>query len=486
MKKSMISLGVLGIGVIVLTSTTGPDLQASTKSGEKSLIGEELSEKILSSLESLEQGTSESLSTTPSSMDTTTVTSEISSTTATSTSQEETSTKSEETTEGSSSSVSSEEESSETSSIPVEETSEGISSTEKDESTTVSSSSMERESSIEQSKEEPKEEPAKKEEKTVRPTIQFPKISDLLPTETAGTHNLSKDLKTNQIAKDHLSGFELPLLSSYKNPHQGVLVYEGIKNVGIKGKKNDTLTFVGDLYSKLINQKVEDLKQETIQSKDLLPGDILYVEVEGKYQLLGLYLGDSFYVSIEEEQTEKIEIKDKKETKYFSTIKKVFIQEKEDVQVRRGNQTELTEYGKEVLADYPASFDFRPNFMTQRFIDKIGEDARQLGLEYDVFASVMIAQAILESGGGTSTLSNAPYNNLFGIKGGYEGSSVTFSTNEDRGNGQLFEIKSAFRTYPNTASSLSDYVQLIRGGISGNSDFYEDSWRSNAQNVNVN
>ena len=33
---------------------------------------------------------------------------------------------------------------------------------------------------------------------------------------------------------------------------------------------------------------------------------------------------------------------------------------------------------------------------------KIGETARELGEKYDVFASVMIAQAILESGSGES------------------------------------------------------------------------------------
>ncbi len=41
---------------------------------------------------------------------------------------------------------------------------------------------------------------------------------------------------------------------------------------------------------------------------------------------------------------------------------------------------------------------------TEAFISQIGESARQLGQENDLYASVMIAQAILESGSGQSGL----------------------------------------------------------------------------------
>ena len=40
----------------------------------------------------------------------------------------------------------------------------------------------------------------------------------------------------------------------------------------------------------------------------------------------------------------------------------------------------------------------------------------------------MMAQAIVESGWGASTLSKAPNYNLFGIKGGYNGQSVYMDT----------------------------------------------------------
>lgn len=484
MKKSVIGLGVLGIGVVVLSSTTGPNLNASINSDENNQTSNVLFEEETTTFESSDEGEGSS-STTESMTDSSTTTE---TTGESSSSSEEISLPADESTIDSEPEVSSEDTSTST---ETTETSE-----------IIIDSSLVEEELPEQTTEAIEEDSVEIEEGAVQPGVNLPSISDLLPKITPGTQHLPEDLKTNKIAKDYLSGFELPLLSSYQSTYQGVIVYEAIKNIGIRGEKIDTLTFIDELFEKLVNQKITDLEKQVISNQELLPGDILYVEIEGEYQLLGLYLGDSFYVSIEEEEVvesedkenkeEEKEVeqnetkdekeKDKKEIKYFSTVKKIFLQEKEKVQIIRGTQTDLTDYGKEVLADYPASFDFSPNLLTQRFIEKIGEDARKLGLEYDVFASVMIAQAILESGGGTSTLSSAPYNNLFGIKGGYEGNSVTFSTNEDVGNGQLFEIKSAFRAYPDTGSSLSDYVHLIRGGISGKSNFYEEAWRSNAQN----
>lgn len=38
----------------------------------------------------------------------------------------------------------------------------------------------------------------------------------------------------------------------------------------------------------------------------------------------------------------------------------------------------------------------------------------------------MIAQAILESGSGESQLAKEPYYNLFGVKGSFQGNSVSF------------------------------------------------------------
>ncbi|WP_308495338.1 LysM peptidoglycan-binding domain-containing protein [Companilactobacillus farciminis] len=86
---------------------------------------------------------------------------------------------------------------------------------------------------------------------------------------------------------------------------------------------------------------------------------------------------------------------------------------------------------------------------------------------------------MVESGWGTSGLASAPNYNLFGIKGDYNGESVNMGTQEDDGSGNLYSISSNFRKYPSYKESLEDYVSLLRGGTSGDSQIYAGAWKSN-------
>ncbi len=63
----------------------------------------------------------------------------------------------------------------------------------------------------------------------------------------------------------------------------------------------------------------------------------------------------------------------------------------------------------------------------QQFIQAIASDAQGLQKEEKILTSVTLAQAILESNWGKSGLSTSG-NNLFGIKGSYEGQSVSMGT----------------------------------------------------------
>ncbi|MET3557822.1 flagellum-specific peptidoglycan hydrolase FlgJ [Streptococcus rupicaprae] len=105
--------------------------------------------------------------------------------------------------------------------------------------------------------------------------------------------------------------------------------------------------------------------------------------------------------------------------------------------------------------------DFYGDPATYEFISIIGERARQIGQERGIYASVMIAQAIHESNSGRSGLSIGPYYNLFGIKGQYQGNSVTMRTWEDDGTGRAYYINDAFRAYPSWAASMYDYADLL-------------------------
>ncbi|EOI53114.1 peptidoglycan DD-metalloendopeptidase family protein [Enterococcus gilvus] len=124
---------------------------------------------------------------------------------------------------------------------------------------------------------------------------------------------------------------------------------------------------------------------------------------------------------------------------------------------------------------------FEKDESVESFIRKIGEPARKIGKEHDLYGSVMIAQAILESASGQSSLAKAPNYNLFGIKGTHNGKTVSMATEEDFGNGNLYATQAGFRVYENYEDSLTDYAKLIKEGISGNSNYYSGVWKTNAK-----
>jgi flagellum-specific peptidoglycan hydrolase FlgJ len=82
--------------------------------------------------------------------------------------------------------------------------------------------------------------------------------------------------------------------------------------------------------------------------------------------------------------------------------------------------------------------------------------------QYGVPASVTIAQAILESGWGQSSLTTRAHN-LFGMKGTGPAGSVTVPTKEYL-NGQWVTIQAAFKAYHNDAESIQDHGRLIATG----------------------
>ena len=375
-------------------------------------------------------------------------------------------------------------------------------------------------------------------------------------SNTAGL-DLDSAYKAGSFADSELKGFELPLLSSFEDKRQAALIYEGIKQLSVDQEESLTNeVFVSDIYERAVQRDISSLTEEEVAEDKLQPGDILYLAKDDQKICAGLYLGDSYLISVkdpsdDETDEEKAEVNTESEESAESTTstenkevktstkkktskkatsktktkesskskKKESVdteqtneennQETEEIEeteedtdktnklvvqqttdrdtdgkwhVLRETSNELTSYGQELLKEYPASMNFTASQQTQKFVETIGEDAQKLGQEYDVFASVMIAQAILESGSGTSGLSVAPYYNLFGIKGSYKGNAVNMATQEDGGGGNMYTIQSAFRAYPNYAASLGDYVELIRGGISGSENYYQDVWRSKAKN----
>ena len=115
------------------------------------------------------------------------------------------------------------------------------------------------------------------------------------------------------------------------------------------------------------------------------------------------------------------------------------------------------------------------------FLNTIIPAASQIAEKNDLYASVMMAQAILESGWGQSTLAKSPNHNLFGIKGDYKGETVSMDTLEDGGNQNYYQIQAEFRKYPSYSESLEDYAALLRAGTNWDPLFYSGAWKSTTQ-----
>ncbi len=87
-------------------------------------------------------------------------------------------------------------------------------------------------------------------------------------------------------------------------------------------------------------------------------------------------------------------------------------------------------------------------------------------------------QAILESGYGSSALSNAPYYNLFGVKGSYNGQSVYMPTQEYL-NGQWVEMNEPFRQYNSYWESFQDHANVLRStSFATGTAHYSGVWKS--------
>lgn len=120
--------------------------------------------------------------------------------------------------------------------------------------------------------------------------------------------------------------------------------------------------------------------------------------------------------------------------------------------------------------------------MQINFIDNIAFDAKSLAKKNGLYASVMIAQAILESDWGRSDLGKSPNNNLFGIKGRYNGQYVLYDTLEwDQKKGKFIKVKAEFKKYPSQGTSLIDNADKLRNGVSWDPHYYSGTWIENTK-----
>lgn len=101
----------------------------------------------------------------------------------------------------------------------------------------------------------------------------------------------------------------------------------------------------------------------------------------------------------------------------------------------------------------------------QIFIDEIAAEAKNLQKQTHLFASITIAQAILESDWGRSALA-VEAKNLFGIKGAFNDQSSIMPTDEFI-DGERITIDDSFKKYTTIQESMVDHMEFLKGGSYG-------------------
>ena len=129
----------------------------------------------------------------------------------------------------------------------------------------------------------------------------------------------------------------------------------------------------------------------------------------------------------------------------------------------------LWEKNQESVNDFSSiNYEVRRNF-----VEEIAPIAQKLQRQYGIFASVSMAQAMLESEFGQSGLAS-DYHNLFGVKTEMgDPNGVNLITSEFV-NGQWIEITDRFKVYPSWAASMEAHAQLLVNGTSWDADFYTE------------
>lgn len=99
----------------------------------------------------------------------------------------------------------------------------------------------------------------------------------------------------------------------------------------------------------------------------------------------------------------------------------------------------------------------------KEFIEVIAKYVVKYANDYGIKVhSPIIAQAILESGWGGSTLASK-YNNFFGLKcgGSWKGKSVNMATKEEYTVGTLTDIRANFRVFDSIEDGVKGYFEFI-------------------------
>jgi flagellum-specific peptidoglycan hydrolase FlgJ len=139
---------------------------------------------------------------------------------------------------------------------------------------------------------------------------------------------------------------------------------------------------------------------------------------------------------------------------------------------------------KENLRENPIIKSIPVGISEEEFIDLIAPVAINTANQYGLYPSLLIAQALIESQYGQSGLTQMA-NNMFGIKGSFNGQSITLSTREVDEEGNDYFVDAPFSAYSTINDSIKDYAIKLREGLTDLPNNYSGTWRENALTVEI-
>lgn len=140
----------------------------------------------------------------------------------------------------------------------------------------------------------------------------------------------------------------------------------------------------------------------------------------------------------------------------------------------------VTTINSTVMNDATSQKVMAANYQTE-FLNKASKQAVRAAKKYGLYPSVMIAQAIVESGWGQSGLAKTA-NNIFGMKAGNSLPSAVYSsvTREETKSGKSYYVNAKFKKYNSFEESFEDNGQRLREGVSWKPLIYQGAWLENA------
>jgi flagellum-specific peptidoglycan hydrolase FlgJ len=220
---------------------------------------------------------------------------------------------------------------------------------------------------------------------------------------------------------------------------------------GSKGYVGSTNSYINAQSGTRVTEK-SDLKNMRVVDRG--NGLTEYYSLDGK--LLGIKRNGQYYDAngrkIDSKDLRYKAISDDELKKAQTTLKGNIDAKHKELAKRDKERTEIPKYKNPGhLSGYQLEF-----------IEKILKGAVQAYKKYGIPVSLTLAQGILESGWGQSTLT-AKYNNAFGVKEGsdWNGKTVRLKTGEQNKDGSRYTIYANFRVYDNINDSVVDHAKVL-------------------------